>query len=156
MHMHPGPGGLCRLDAMEAAEQAQQAGMKAIVLKSHSYTAAIAAADIITLHCPLIDKTRDLINAETISRMKPGARLINCARGGLVNESALYEALQSGHLAGAALDVFANEPPQNSPLFELDNIVFETLSALMTKNLLLVVKEKLLSWTGKQENYSVQ
>ena len=93
-------------------------------VEAMNFDALLPIADIITLHCPLIDKTRDLINAETISRMKPGARLINCARGGLVNESALYEALQSGHLAGAALDVFANEPPQNSPLFELDNIVF--------------------------------
>ena len=86
--------------------------------------ALLPIADIITLHCPLIDKTRDLINAERISCMKPGARIINCARGGLVDERALFEALKNGHLAGAALDVFANEPPQNSPLFELNNIVF--------------------------------
>jgi len=81
-------------------------------------------ADIITLHCPLIDATRNLINADRISRMKSGARLINCARGGLVDEHALYSALKNGHLAGAALDVFATEPPQDSPLLELKNIVF--------------------------------
>ena len=84
----------------------------------------LPVADIITLHCPLIDKTRNLLNADRISRMKPGARLVNCARGGLVDESALYEALKNGHLAGAALDVFTNEPPKDSPLFSLNNIVF--------------------------------
>ena len=84
----------------------------------------VQAADYITLHCPLNDKTRNLINAERISEMKKGARLINCARGGLIDEQALYEALKSGQLAGAALDVFEQEPPGHSPLLELDNIVF--------------------------------
>ena len=93
-------------------------------VESMDFDTLLPVADIITLHCPLVDKTRDLINTETIGRMKPGARLINCARGGLVNESALYAALQNGHLAGAALDVFANEPPQDSPLITLNNIVF--------------------------------
>ena len=81
-------------------------------------------ADYISLHCPLNDKTRSIINDETISRMKKGVRLINCARGGLVDEQALYAALKAGHMAGAALDVFAEEPPTKSPLLDLDNIVF--------------------------------
>lgn len=81
-------------------------------------------ADIVTLHCPLVDNTRHLLNRETLQQMKPGSRLINCARGGLVDEAALYDALESGHIAGAALDVFETEPPLNSPLLELDNIVF--------------------------------
>ncbi len=81
-------------------------------------------ADIISLHCPLIEKTRGLINAERIALMKPGSRLLNCARGGLIDETALYDALQSGHLAGAALDVFSSEPPKDSPLLNLDNVVF--------------------------------
>jgi D-3-phosphoglycerate dehydrogenase len=85
--------------------------------------ALIAEADYVTLHCPLIDKTRNVIDAERIRRMKPGARLINCARGGLVDEAALFAALQSGHLAGAALDVFASEPPKESPLLALHNVV---------------------------------
>ncbi len=83
----------------------------------------LASSDYVTLHCPLIDKTRNLIDAARIGRMKPGARLINCARGGLVHEAALIAALKSGHLAGAALDVFAQEPPTGSPLLELDNVV---------------------------------
>lgn len=85
--------------------------------------ALIAEADYVTLHCPLIDKTRNLIDAERIRRMKAGARLINCARGGLVDEAALFAALESGHLAGAALDVFVSEPPKGSPLLSLDNVV---------------------------------
>jgi len=86
--------------------------------------ALIAEADYLTLHCPMNDQTRNIINAERIAAMKPGARIINCARGGLVDEQALCEALTSGHLAGAALDVYTQEPPKDSPLLALDNIVF--------------------------------
>lgn len=83
----------------------------------------VAEADYVSLHCPLIEKTRNLIDAERLTRMKKGARLINCARGGLVDEVALAAALESGHLAGAALDVFVQEPPKESPLFELESVV---------------------------------
>ena len=83
----------------------------------------VRESDYISLHCPLNDKTRHIINAERIKAMKPGTRLINCARGGLVDETALYDALKSGRLAGAALDVFSNEPPGDSPLLTLDNIL---------------------------------
>ncbi|MCC7251542.1 phosphoglycerate dehydrogenase [Hyphomicrobium sp.] len=85
--------------------------------------ALIAEADYVTLHCPLIEKTRNLIDADRLARMKRGARLINCARGGLVDEAALAAALESGHLAGAALDVFVKEPPKDSPLLALDSVV---------------------------------
>lgn len=84
----------------------------------------LAQADYITIHCPFSEKTRHLFDAARIAKMKPGARLINCARGGIVDEAALLEALQSGHLAGAALDVFEQEPPRDSPLLKLPNIVF--------------------------------
>ena len=80
-------------------------------------------ADFVTLHTPLTEQTRNIIGRAAIARMKKGARLINCARGGLVDEQALYEALKSGHLAGAALDVFETEPAHESPLFALDNVV---------------------------------
>ena len=83
----------------------------------------VAVSDYFTFHCPVNDKTRGIMNAERIALMKKGARLVNCARGGLVDETALYEALKSGHLAGAALDVFEQEPPNGSPLLELDNVV---------------------------------
>ncbi len=84
----------------------------------------IAQADYLSLHCPMTDKTRGIINAERLAQMKPGARIINCARGGLVDETALLEALQSGHIAGAALDVFEAEPPLGNPLLKMDNVVF--------------------------------
>lgn len=84
----------------------------------------VSRADYLTLHCPLIEKTRNIIGSAQLAMMKKGAMIINCARGGLINEVALYEALKSGQIAGAALDVYENEPPANSPLLELDNIVF--------------------------------
>ena len=84
----------------------------------------IARSDYITLHCPLIEKTKNILNADRLAKLKKGARIINCARGGLIDEKALYDALKAGQCAGAALDVFENEPPKDSPLFELDNIVF--------------------------------
>ena len=82
----------------------------------------VRSSDYLTLHCPVTPKTRGLLNASRLQAMKKGARLINCARGGLVDEQALYELLRSGHLAGAALDVFETEPPLQSPLLTLDNV----------------------------------
>ena len=80
-------------------------------------------ADFITLHTPLTDKTRNIINAAAIKNMKKGVRIVNCARGGLVDEAALYEALKSGQVAGAAFDVFVTEPATENPLFHLPNVV---------------------------------
>ncbi len=92
--------------------------------ESVSLDELIAQADYLTLHCPLIEKTRNIIGAEQLASMKKSAMLINCARGGLVDETALFEALQNGEIAKAALDVFEHEPPKDSPLLELDNIHF--------------------------------
>ncbi len=83
----------------------------------------LAGSDFITLHTPLTDNNRNLIGAKELSRMKPGARLINVARGELIDEEALMEALQSDRLAGVALDVFANEPPGCSPLLGHPKVV---------------------------------
>ena len=80
-------------------------------------------ADFITLHAPLTDKTRNIVNAGAIKNMKKGVRIINCARGGLVDEGALYEALKNGQVAGAAFDVFVTEPATENPLFHLPNVV---------------------------------
>ena len=82
-----------------------------------------AECDIVSLHAPLSSATRHLANAERLSRMRPGAYLINAARGGLVDEAALVDALRGGRLGGAALDVFEQEPPTDSPLFALPNVV---------------------------------
>jgi D-3-phosphoglycerate dehydrogenase / 2-oxoglutarate reductase len=83
----------------------------------------LAESDFVSLHTALSPATQNLINAETLAKMKKGARVINAARGELIDEAALAEALKSGHLAGAALDVFVEEPPKNSPLTSLPNIV---------------------------------
>ena len=83
----------------------------------------LEAVDFITLHVPLTDETRGMINASAIAKMRPGVRIINCARGGLVVEEDLKSALQSGQVAGAALDVFAQEPARDNTLFGLDNVI---------------------------------
>jgi D-3-phosphoglycerate dehydrogenase len=83
----------------------------------------LAKADFITLHVPLTDKTRGILNADAIAKTKKGVRIINCARGGLVDEAALAEALKSGHVAGAGFDVYEVEPAKESPLFGLPNVV---------------------------------
>ncbi|OJW25368.1 MAG: phosphoglycerate dehydrogenase [Rhodospirillales bacterium 69-11] len=83
----------------------------------------LARADFITLHTPLTEATRNILSREALAKTRKGVRIINCARGGLVDEAALAEAIQSGHVAGAALDVFETEPATESPLFALDNVV---------------------------------
>jgi len=86
--------------------------------------AALAGADFVTLHCPKTTETVRLFDATRLARMKPGAYLINTARGGIVDEAALHDALAAGRLAGAGLDVFDSEPPPaQNPLFRLDNVI---------------------------------
>jgi D-3-phosphoglycerate dehydrogenase / 2-oxoglutarate reductase len=80
-------------------------------------------SDVISLHTSLSAATEKMINAATLAKMRRGTRLINCARGELIDEAAMAEALRSGHLAGAAVDTFAEEPPKNSPLVELANLI---------------------------------
>ncbi len=88
-----------------------------------SFDELLKRADFITIHTPKTDETTNLINKETIAKMKKGAMIINCARGGIVNENDLYEALKSGFLGGAAIDVFEKEPPGMIPLMELSNFI---------------------------------
>lgn len=88
-----------------------------------SLEALLAASDIVSLHCPATDATRNLIDADRIARMKTGAYLINTARGDLVDEVALIAALRSGRIAGAGLDVFANEPHVATGLLAFENVV---------------------------------
>src|ERR1700734_1265774 len=105
-------------DPYLSAERAVNLGVEKVELEE-----LWRRADFITLHTPLTDKTRDIINAETLKLVKKGVRLINCARGELVDEAALCEALKSGHVAGAAVDVFREEPATQSCLFGLPNVV---------------------------------
>ncbi len=82
-----------------------------------------AAADYLSLHVGLTPQTAGMINAESLKKMKPGVRLVNCARGELIDEAALAQGLKQGRVAGAALDVFAEEPPKNSPLTAIENVI---------------------------------
>jgi D-3-phosphoglycerate dehydrogenase / 2-oxoglutarate reductase len=83
----------------------------------------LAESDVISLHTAVSPVTQNMINAQTIGKMKKGVRIINAARGELINEAELAEAIKNGHVAGAALDVFAEEPPKNSPLVGLPNVI---------------------------------
>jgi len=83
----------------------------------------LARADCITVHTPMTSETRNLINAACFAKMKRGVLLVNCARGGIVNEQDLYQALEEGVVAGAALDVFEKEPPEDNPLLDLENVI---------------------------------
>jgi len=105
-------------DPFLSAQRATDLGVEKVELDE-----LFRRADFVTLHTPLTDKTRNVINAAAIKAMKKGVRIVNCARGGLVDEAALYEALKTGHVAGAAFDVFATEPATENPLFALPNVV---------------------------------
>jgi len=105
-------------DPFLSEERAEKLGVQKVELDD-----LLARADFITLHVPKTEQTNNILNAEAIAKLKPGVRVINCARGGLVDEAALAEALRSGHVAGAAFDVFEVEPATDSPLFNLPNVV---------------------------------
>lgn len=97
---------------------------KRLGLRHADLKSVLSQSDIVTLHVPLTSATRNMISHRELSLMRPGSILVNAARGGLVDEMALYHAISSGHLAGAGLDVFADEPPMPSnPLLSLPNIV---------------------------------
>lgn len=105
-------------DPFLSPERAVELGVEKVELLD-----LITRSDFITLHTPLTDKTRNVLGEAALSRIKPGARIINCARGGLVDEQALADAIRDGRVAGAAFDVFEVEPATDSPLFGLDNVI---------------------------------
>ena len=99
----------------------------------HTLDELLARSDYVSLHAPLTDQTRHLINADTLAHMKPTAYLINTSRGGLVDEAALWLAIQDGKLAGAGLDVFEPEPPDLSqPLFQDDRVIVTPHAAFLS------------------------
>ncbi len=107
-------------DPFITAEQASTLGVELVP----SLAELLSRAHVVSLHCPAIPETHHIINAETLNMMPRGSYLINVARGALIDEAALLDALKSGHLAGAALDVFDPEPPMtNHPLFTLPNTI---------------------------------
>lgn len=105
-------------DPFLSEERAQELGVEKVELDE-----LLRRADFISLHTPLTDQTRNILSAEALKKTKPGVRIVNCARGGLIDESALGAALREGHVAGAALDVFAQEPAEEHELFGMENVI---------------------------------
>jgi len=105
-------------DPFLSPERAVELGVEKVELGE-----LLKRADFITLHTPLTDQTRNILSKENLAKTKKGVRIVNCARGGLIDEAALKEALDSGHVAGAALDVFQTEPAKDSPLFGTPNFI---------------------------------
>ena len=140
-------------DPFLTEERAAQLGVTKVTLEE-----LLPRADFITLHVPLTDKTRNILSRENIAKLKPGARVVNCARGGLVDEEALAEALKDGRIAGAGFDVFAVEPATESPLFGLPNVVVTPHLGAATKeaqeNVALQVAEQMSDYllTGAVQN----
>ncbi len=130
-------------DPYASAEQAEKMGVRLV-----SFEELIKEADFITLHLPYGASTRHLIGEKELAMMKPGVRIINCARGGLIDEDALYKALKEGKIAGAALDVFEEEPPGNCALLELDNVIVTPHLGALTReaqtNVALQVAEQVI------------
>jgi len=140
-------------DPFLGEDKAQKMGVEKVELEE-----LLTRADFITLHVPLTDQTRNILSAENLAKTKKGVRIINCARGGLVDEEALAELLKSGHVAGAAFDVFSKEPATENPLFNLPNVVCTPhLGAATTEaqeNVALQVAEQMSNYllTGAVEN----
>ena len=140
-------------DPFLSEERAEKIGVEKVELDT-----LLKRADFITLHVPLTDKTRNILSKAAIAKTKKGVRIVNCARGGLVDEAALAEAIKSGHVAGAGFDVFAVEPAKESPLFGLPNVVCTPhLGASTTEaqeNVALQVAEQISDYlmTGAVQN----
>ncbi|MFZ1468081.1 MAG: phosphoglycerate dehydrogenase [Paracoccaceae bacterium] len=140
-------------DPFLSEERAKAMGVTKVELNE-----LLARADFITLHVPLTDKTRNILGRENLAKTKKGVRIINCARGGLIDEAALRDALDSGHVAGAALDVFEVEPATDNPLFNHPNVVCTPhLGAATTEaqeNVALQVAEQMSDYllTGAVQN----
>jgi D-3-phosphoglycerate dehydrogenase len=140
-------------DPFLGEEKADKMGVEKVELEE-----LLTRADFITLHVPFTDATANILSRENLAKTKKGVRIINCARGGLVDEEALADMLKSGHIAGAAFDVFAVEPAKENPLFNLPNVVCTPhLGAATTEaqeNVALQVADQMANYlnTGAVEN----
>ena len=105
-------------DPFLSENQTNKLGAKKVELND-----LLKEADFITLHTPLTNETKGILNKESLKKCKPGVKIINCARGGLIIENDLIESLKNGHISGAALDVFTEEPPKNKNLFNVENLI---------------------------------
>lgn len=126
-------------------EPLEQAGLEPVSLEE-----LYRRSDYITIHVPKLKETVNLINKKAFDQMKPGVMIINCARGGIVNEKDLADALRSGKVGGAALDVFETEPPGSSPLFEFENVIctphLGASTAEAQTNVTVAVAEQIISY----------
>ena len=112
-----------------------------------SFTDVLRLSDVVSLHCPLTEETKNLIGADELRQMKPGAILINTARGGLIDDHALLDALRSGHLAGAGIDVLRNEPPRDgNPLLDVDlpNLIVTPHNAWASRQAMQTLADQLI------------
>jgi glycerate dehydrogenase len=148
--------GLGRL-GKSMAQLATAVGMKVIVAERKNaavprkgrvaFEATLRRSDVISLHCPLTDETKNLIGADELRQMKPGAILINTARGGLIDDLALLDALQNGRLAGAGIDVLRNEPPRDgNPLLDADlpNLIVTPHNAWASRQAMQTLADQLI------------
>lgn len=143
------------VDPYVSAEQAANHGVELVELD-----AMLERADVVTVHVPLTRTTRGLIGRETIARMKPGAIVLNVARGGILDEAAVADALRSGHLGGAGVDVFENEPPTGSPLLDAPNTLLTPHLGASTAEAQILVSEEVAAQVldvldGRSARYAV-
>ncbi|HOB09106.1 MAG: phosphoglycerate dehydrogenase [Limnochordia bacterium] len=128
-------------DPFLTKDRAEKRGVKPVSLNE-----LLVKSDIITIHTPLTQETKGLLNMDTLKITKPGVLIVNCARGGIVDEEALKHYLRSGHIAGAALDVYESEPPQDYELIQMDNVLATPHIAASTKeaqlNVAIIVAEE--------------
>jgi D-3-phosphoglycerate dehydrogenase len=132
-------------DPFLSEDRAKTMGVENVHLKE-----LFRRSDFITIHTPLTPETKYLINKETIQEMKTGVRIINCARGGIINEKDLHDAIVEGKVAGAALDVFEKEPPDNYPLITLDSVICTPHLGASTKeaqeNVAIAIAEQVVDY----------
>jgi D-3-phosphoglycerate dehydrogenase len=146
---------LVAYDPYVSQERARKMGVELMTLDE-----VVAASDFLTIHLPKSKETMGLIDKELLAKAKPGMRIINAARGGIVDETALYDALASGHLGGASLDVFSSEPPTDSPLLSLSNVVVTphlgaSTSEAQDKAGITIAEQLLLAFQGEFVPFAV-